>query len=548
MKQDTNRTGIPCIAFALVAVLLALFAGSLNAQNPYPDYDFKAANADGDTLYYRITSATAPYTVAVTRCHDSVYHTLPWPQYTYQVGQPGFAYPVYDYDSLVTIPSSVTYGGQTYTVNAIDKEAFYLQNGIHTVALPNSIVTIDTGAFYNSTLHQIVMSPNVTRINHYAFKSTHLESIDLPFGLVHIGEEAFAFSSVSEVDIPAGVTLLPQNAFYKCPLTKITFHEGLQEIEQGAFSAKYIDSLVFPSSLRKIALEDFYWDSGNPNEDIACRYVAFQTGDNALEIADYCFKGFNHLETLILSDNIVRLGDECFEGTAIQSVVIPALIDTIPGLCFASCPYLHAVVLPEQLTVIGVGAFAETPMLTQITIPASVTSIRMKAFHTAALGAGLKVMDIFCEIPPAIDGGNGSPTFNKQDTLYVRVPCGKTTTYQFASGWSSYNNFIYDECVGEENHEPSTFAVYPNPVGDVVTVELNGGAGIASVALYDLQGRTIYSQNPSNSPTISHHPSNSPTELSPIATVNMRNVPAGVYVLRVTAADGKEYRQKIVRR
>ena len=30
--------------------------------------------------------------------------------------------------------------------------------------------------------------------------------------------------------------------------------------------------------------------------------------------------------------------------------------------------------------------------------------------------------------------------------------------------------------------------------------------------------------------------------------MSMRNVPAGVYVLRVTDADGKEYRQKVVRR
>ena len=30
--------------------------------------------------------------------------------------------------------------------------------------------------------------------------------------------------------------------------------------------------------------------------------------------------------------------------------------------------------------------------------------------------------------------------------------------------------------------------------------------------------------------------------------MNMRNVPAGVYLLRVTDADGKEYHRKIVKR
>ena len=85
--------------------------------------------------------------------------------------------------------------------------------------------------------------------------------------------------------------------------------------------------------------------------------------------------------------------------------------------------------------------------------------------------------------------------------------------------------------------DDAALTVYPNPTDDLLYIELSG-AGIASVALYDLQGRTIYSQNPSNSPT----------EHSPTATMSLRNVPAGVYVLCVTDANGKEYRQKIVKK
>ena len=74
--------------------------------------------------------------------------------------------------------------------------------------------------------------------------------------------------------------------------------------------------------------------------------------------------------------------------------------------------------------------------------------------------------------------------------------------------------------------------VYPNPTDDLLYVELSG-AGIAAVALYDLQGRMVYSRTPDDLPA---------------ATVNMRNIPAGVYLLRVTDTNGKEYQQKIVRR
>jgi hypothetical protein len=73
--------------------------------------------------------------------------------------------------------------------------------------------------------------------------------------------------------------------------------------------------------------------------------------------------------------------------------------------------------------------------------------------------------------------------------------------------------------------------VYPNPTDDILYVELSG-AGIANATLYDLQGRVVGANNDS--------------PLQGIATLNVRNVPAGVYVLRVTDTNRKEYLQKIV--
>jgi hypothetical protein len=529
MTQSARKSGYFSSALSFLTLLLALFAGGLTAQNPWPDYDFKAANADGDTLYYRITSAAVPYTVAVTRCHDSVYHTLPSPTTAYEVGQPGFLYPVYDYDSLVTIPSSVTYQGQTYTVTAVDKEAFYMQKAMHTVILPATVETIDSGAFHRSTIHQIVMSPNVKRINYYAFMSTPLESIELPSGLTHIGVWAFASTSLSEVEIPAGVTILPYQAFWGSPLTKIIFHEGLQEVQYLAFSAKYIDSLAFPSSLRKIALNsEEYYDNF---DTIQCRYVEFKNGADPLELSDYCFLGFTNLEKVILSDNITRIGKSCFELAGMQQVVIPPLIDTIHESCFMACSNLNQVVLPQQLTTIDKFAFSETTVLSQIAIPASVTYIGKGAFRTAA-GQGLEVLDIYCEVPPTIDANY---SFNKQDTIHVRVPCGKTAVYQSVPGWSSYSNFVYEECVGVEEREMAEFKVYPNPTDDLLFVELSG-AEIVNVALYDLQGRMVagvHAGTPQPGATI---------------TLDVKSLPAGVYVLRVTDADGREYLRKVVKK
>ena len=81
----------------------------------------------------------------------------------------------------------------------------------------------------------------------------------------------------------------------------------------------------------------------------------------------------------------------------------------------------------------------------------------------------------------------------------------------------------------------TNLTVYPNPADDVLFIELRGGAGIANVGLYDLQGRAVGTRFIASATGAS-------------ATVNMRDIPAGVYVLRVTDMDGKEYHQKIVRK
>ena len=73
--------------------------------------------------------------------------------------------------------------------------------------------------------------------------------------------------------------------------------------------------------------------------------------------------------------------------------------------------------------------------------------------------------------------------------------------------------------------------VYPNPTDDILYVELSG-AEIKSVGLYDLQGRVVMGVFNTPQPGI--------------AAINVRNVPAGVYVLRVTDENGREYHRKIV--
>ena len=81
----------------------------------------------------------------------------------------------------------------------------------------------------------------------------------------------------------------------------------------------------------------------------------------------------------------------------------------------------------------------------------------------------------------------------------------------------------------------TNLTVYPNPTDDVLFIELRGGAGIANIALYDLQGRIVGTWRAASIQ-------------GGTATITVKSIPAGVYVLRVTDADGREYHRKIVRK
>ena len=226
----------------------------------YEPYDFRQVNEDGDTLYYRITSDSEPYTVAVTRCHDSTYHQLPVPQYFYQVGQPGFAYPVYDYDSLINIPSTVTHDDVTYTVTAIDLEAFYYQRGIRVVNLPSTIETIDSGAFYMSSLSEITLQEGLQRINSSAFTSTGIRGVYLPQSVSHIGIGVFAScKQLQNIAIPSNITKISWGSFMRCDsLNHVELPDGVDTIEAYAFySTHSLSEITIPSQVRYIGESAF---------------------------------------------------------------------------------------------------------------------------------------------------------------------------------------------------------------------------------------------------------------------------------------------------
>ena len=254
----------------LLLLVVLVVVGGLSQQAKaqsivYEPYDFREVNADGDTLYYRITSDSEPYTVAVTRCHDSTYHQLSVPQFEWEIGQPGFTYPVYDYDSLINIPPTVTHDDVTYTVTDIDIEAFYYQKGIREVNLPATIEKIDTAAFYLSSLREITVQEGLKRINCGGLSSTQIQEIILPQSLLYLEEESFSgCRSLRHITIPDSITSIPRFCFSFCDtLNQVNFPEEIDTIEEGAFAGTAaLCRVTIPSHVRYIGRVAFNHGGG----------------------------------------------------------------------------------------------------------------------------------------------------------------------------------------------------------------------------------------------------------------------------------------------
>ena len=123
------------------------------------------------------------------------------------------------YVGNVTIPSTVTYNGTTYSVTAIGSDAFHGCSGLTSVTIPNSVTSIGSSAFSECTGLTSVTIPNsVTSIDSYAFYGcSSLTSVTIPNSVTSIGPKAFEeCRKLRTVSLPYSLMSIGSSAFYYC--------------------------------------------------------------------------------------------------------------------------------------------------------------------------------------------------------------------------------------------------------------------------------------------------------------------------------------------
>lgn len=111
---------------------------------------------------------------------------------------------------------------------------------------------------------------------------------------------------------------------------------------------------------------EYIWEYAfSGNEHIEVIFLRNVTG-----IGDSAFYGCSHLTKVILSDNLICIGNNAFESTDLGDVVFPSSLIWIGNAAFRSTN-VRNVILPEGVAALGFEAFALCKDLQSVSLPES---------------------------------------------------------------------------------------------------------------------------------------------------------------------------------
>lgn len=401
---------------------------------------------------------------------------------------------------IVTIPASVTYKNRTYTVTTISEYAFSGCNGITSISIPNSVISIAynafegcyfvSGMFVNNTLlssesnwgatfcdeetsdgllikgnavvrcrpwaTSVTIPDGVTCIADGAFQSCiNLTSVVIPEGVTNIGSSAFnGCRALTSISIPESVTDICDYAFYECSsLTSIIIPESVTSLGNSAFTGC--------SSLTSATIGNSVTNIGNDTFSQCSSLASVSIGNSVTTIGQDAFNGCTNLSSVNIPNSVTTIGRNAFYnckgltsasiGNSVKSIGIGAFsgcssltsvtignsVTYIGEKAFYSCTSLKSIAIPNGVEAIGEYAFSVCHSLKSVVIPSSVTTIGSRAFHDC----GLSKARVESMSPLSIF----EDCFSNRGSITLYVPYGSKSAYEAASYWREFSEIIESE-------------------------------------------------------------------------------------------------------
>ena len=210
------------------------------------------------------------------------------------------------------------------------------------IIIPNSVINIDNGAFFDcSHLSNVVIPKSVTSVNDFTFSGcTSLTNIIIPNSVVSIGEEAFwGCTSLTNIIIPNSVVSIGERAFSGCTsLTNIVIPNSVVSIGEEAFSGcTSLTNIIISNSVVSIGEEAF-------SECYKLSQIKVDTQN----------KHFKSIENVLYTADLKILIRCSFDK---KTFAILKGVTNIDDYSFSECHFLTNITIPSSVTNIGDFAF-----------------------------------------------------------------------------------------------------------------------------------------------------------------------------------------------
>ena len=293
-------------------------------------------------------------------------------------------------ETEITIPGTIVDNGVEYTVTKIADQAF-LNSGIATVSIPNTVTAIGTEAFRGcDKLAEINIPDNVTEIGGGLFNGcSSLTKVNIPSGVTSIRGYAFyGCSSLKSIAIPASAKV-NLNVFKNCSNLTIYCEAESQpdnwdskwnpDNRPVVWGVRNPEDYVVPADETDFVFT-IISESEHTVEISDCRgsqtdiTIPKKVGINGVtytvtRIGDYAFEYKSTLKSVTISETVTEIGNNAFAVcTNLTSIDIPNTVTTLGGYVFYSCESLQSLTIPRSVTKIGAGLCSFCTSLTEITV------------------------------------------------------------------------------------------------------------------------------------------------------------------------------------
>ncbi len=362
---------------------------------------------------------------------------------------------------------TVTFTDGAKSLTKLGTYAFQNCSSLTKIVLPENLTEIGQRAFEDCTsLSLVTMGNAVTTIGSYAFSNTSsLKNIVFSSALTKIDTYAFEGSGLTTVTIPASVTTLNGKAFVDCAdMTSVTFEEGANKtltVNANVFNGTAITELTIPNRVKELKSEAFA-------EMHLLKKVTF--GDKVAanisgKLLTKAFKNCTSLEQIEIPEGITEIQAYAFQGcTKLSSVKLPGTLKTLgtsttsassvwSGYVFDQCVSLTSIDLPDSLTYIGTYTFRGTG-LTSIKLPSGIVHLSGTNNDTYAIKTGTSY---FLESTSVTGSKTAGQFMDCANLETVILPAGlKTIGIGAFYNCPKLTKVVYDGYLGEGSALPSS--------------------------------------------------------------------------------------------